>query len=59
MGKVPVHTHMTDAFNYSACRFQIHRGKEGCARVVAHRELRFVSQFASALDPCIYSLQRA
>ena len=28
-----------EAFNYASCRFEMHKSKEGCARVVAHREL--------------------
>jgi hypothetical protein len=34
-----------DAFNYSSCRFSVHKSKEGCARVVAHRELKIEAAY--------------
>ena len=34
-----------EAFNYSACRFHVSKSKEGCARVVAHKELKIEAAY--------------
>ncbi|EKX45269.1 hypothetical protein GUITHDRAFT_71510, partial [Guillardia theta CCMP2712] len=34
-----------DGFNFSSCSFNVSRGREGCARVVAHRELGILGSY--------------
>jgi len=36
---------LCEGFNFSSCSFNVGRGREGCARVVAHRELGILGSY--------------